>query len=1067
MFLSNASVRRPVAMSCLIIALAFLGLNAYRKLGLELMPKIDIPYITIVTVYPGAAPSDIETDIAKKIEDAVSSLDGLKHLTSSCMENVCQTIIEFQLGIDVNIAAMDVREKLDAVLSDFPTGVEKPIIMKFDVNAKAIVTLALSGESSLDELYDYADNTLRDKISTIMGVANVELLGGAEREVNVLLDRKALFSAGLTSLNVAQAISEGIASIPAGRIKEKISEYSVRFDAEYSSVRDIGTLQIVGKDGARRYIQDLGTVVMATEERRQAAFIDSKPCIGIRIVKKADANAVKVVEEIKKAIEKIRVALPGGMDLIWVTDDGDFIQASVDSTSQSIWQGILLTAAILFFFLYSIRTTFVVAITMPLTIIITLLIMQMVGYTLNNPTLLALGLSVGVLVTNSIVVLENIETHLHQGKNSWLAARDGTAEVAVAVIASAGTNIVVLFPIAMMGSLVGLFFKPFAWTTLTVNAVSIFVSFTITPILCAALLRKKENDRSLLAILGKVWNTILQWLANIYGAILAKIAKYKIVSLVVLAIIVGIFINALGLAKEIGFSFVSSTDRGELYVKLEYPTYLHLNETIARVKQVEAKLMKLPFLEHCFSSVGKMEAMLGQTSEAVYLAQLTLKFCEKTKRSLTIHDLLGQIRKEMEFYPDCIVTASIPDIVGGEEIPIQMEIAGEDLEEINRIALSTQKLLEEMDGFLSPDTTVRAGKPEMRIFPQRTILSDIQSSTTSIGMMIRANLEGVKAGLFKSGVRTYDIRVKLQEEPEKKQVQQFQIPLDAQHSMILESYAYWKERKAPVQIIRSDKQRIAKVLSHLRPDFPLGTAVESIIREIEQQAMLPPGYNYNFRGTFEYMAEAVAEFLEAGILAILMTYLALAAILESFTKPFLILTTIPLGLIGMLWSLYLTHETMTIFVLLGGIMLVGIVVNNAILLLDRQHNLKSQGQHPRTAMLNAVKIEFRALLMVTLAAVLGMLPLATSQGLGSELCTGIGISSLGGIAVSATFTMIVVPLLFLLFTKQETSKETPIPQPNPIIQETPPKEIQMTQDSRIMRKGDPLQDTSEDNIRGS
>ena len=1023
MFLSNASVKRPVAMCCLIIALAMLGINSYRKMGLELLPQMDVPFITILTVYPGASPSDIEVDVAKRIEDAVSSIDGLKHLTSSCMENVCQNLLEFQLSVDVNVAATDVREKVDAILSEFPSGVEKPIIMKFNINAKAVATMALTGDVSVEELYDYADNSLRDKMSIIPGVANVDLLGGSQREVHVLLDRKALFAAGLTSLHVVQAIGQGISSLPAGRVKEKGAEYSIRFDAEYKSVREIEGLQVAGKNGARRYIRDLGKAQMNAEERRQSAFINGRPCIGIKVIKKADANAVKVVQEVYRAVEKLKQQLPGGMELIWITDDGAFIQASVNSTTKSIWLGVVLTAGIIFCFLYNVRSTFVVAITMPLTIVISLFFMRLIDFTLNMSTLLALGLSVGVLVTNSIVVLESVVSHLQRGEDSWTSARKGTSDVAIAVLASAGTNIVVLFPIGMMGGVVGQFFKPFAWTTLIVNAASLFISFTITPILCAFLLKQTNNDRSLLSLIERGWNKILAHISRGYVAVLRQIGKRKWLFLTTLAFILLVFIHALSLGKKVGFSFVPPVDRAEIFVKLEYPTYISLDESVSRVKKVESLLRGLPHLKHIFTTVGKVEGVIGQASEGVYLAQILLKFSEKNERKIGINSLVQETRKRIQFYPDCIKTCSIPSLIGGEEIPIEMEIAGKEFAELDRIALTLKNITSAMPGFVSSDTSVRQGKPELRIIPRRPILSDIGAEIRDIGTMMRANLEGIKAGSFKSGTRTYDIRVKLEETPGKTQINEFIIPISADHAIILDSYAFIQERKMPVQITRSEKQRITKLLAHISANTPLGTAVDNLIREMRQKQVFPAGYTYTFRGTYERMEESVNEFLEAAILAILMTYLVLSAILESFTRPFVILTTIPLGLIGILWGLYLTGETMTIFVLLGGVMLVGIVVNNAVLVLDQTRVLRLQGIGTREAVMKAVEKEFRAVLMITLAAILGMLPLATNQGIGSEMCTGIGIASLGGIAASAFFTLLVVPLLLFRFASKATPKK--------------------------------------------
>ncbi len=1025
MALSSTSLRRPVAMTCLLIALTFLGGNAYRKMGLELMPKVDAPYITVVTVWPGATPKDLETDVAKKIEDAVSAVDGLKHVTSVCLENMVQSVLEFQLGVDVNVVATDVREKIDLKMDEFPDGVEKPIIQKFNVNSSPIVTLALTGDLTLDQMYDYADNTLRDQLSIIPGVANVELLGGAKREVHVLLQRDALGAAGLTSLSVVKALQEGVNSLPSGRLQERGTEYAVRFDAEYQKVEELGGLQVAGKDGARRFIRDLGAVQMGTEERRQAVFLDGVPGIGIRVVKKADANTVEVVNNVQKAVERLNRNFPGGLKLTWVHDDGSYIQASVDSTVGNIWQGVLLTAAILFFFLYNVRSTFVVAISMPLTIVVSLFFLQLLGYTLNTSTLLAIGLSVGILVSNSLVVLESVLTHFHRTGDPWQAARDGSAEVGTAVIASAGTNIVVLLPIGLMGSMVGLFFRPFAFTSLLVNVVSIFISFTLTPILCALLLKATSNDQAFLLRMERWWNGKLQGVAHRYAAFLRKLVRHRWVALGMLGGVVLLFLHAMSLGSAVGFSFAPDLDRGTVYVKLEYPTRLDLETTTRRTAEAEALLKDLPGLTHVFTSIGKVDARIGSAGEGVYLAQLLVKFVGKSERTQTADELVDEMRRRLATLPDTIATVSVPGLVGGQSSPVEVEIRGEDIGELNRLALQFQDMVKEIPGFVDPDTTVRVGKPELRVLPQRAILADMNMAPQDLGLLLRANLEGLKAGTYKSGASTFDIRVKLAGEPGKSQVSEFQLPAGQGSPVILSNFTSIQEQEAPVQITRSDKQRVSKLMADLGPELPLGTAVTLLSQRIDAAALLPPGYDYRFRGDYEIMSEAGAAFAEAGLLAVLLTYLALSAIMESFTWSLLILTTVPLGLVGVLWALYLTGTSMSIFVLLGVVMLVGIVVNNAILVIDRMRLLRDGGMDPVEAMYQALEDSFRAVVMVTLAAVLGMLPLAVASGLGSELNNGIGIASAGGIAISSLLALFVVPLIFLVGKTFRRKKESP------------------------------------------
>jgi len=1018
-FLSDASVKRPIAMSCLIIGLALLGLNAWRKLGLELMPRIDAPYITVTTVYPGASPEQIETDVAKRIEDIVVTIDGLKHVSSGCMENVCQTLLEFELDVDVDIAATDVREKLDLIKADFPADVEDPKILKFDINAKPIINLALTGDVSIDELYDFADNTLRDRITVISGVADVELIGGAKREVRVRLDRDKLASKSLSSTEVVQAVQQGLRTIPSGRVRDTGREFTVKFDAEYKTVADIGSLEVANENGRRCTINDVGRVEMSTEELRQKAAIDGRDCIYIKVVKKAEANAVHVVNRVRAAMNELDSELPGGMELVWVNDDGRFIEATVQSAWINVGQGIGLTALILFLFLYNIRSTLVIAITMPLTVIIGLFFVQLAGYTLNTSTLIAIGMSVGILVTNSIVVLEAIIKRLNRTGDPKESARLGAKEVTVAVLASAGTNIVVLFPIAMMGSVIGLFMRPLAMTMLMMTVVSLFISFTLTPILCSLMLKPTRADqRGILHHMETGFNSFLARIINGYRRILSFNERHRATALGVLAVIILMLLHAMTLAGKVGFAFISEPDKAELFVKLEYPTWYELGKTSERVKALEDRLGDVPEFEHMLSSVGKVEGVIGQSTQGVYLAQVLLTFSDRDERSLSIDDLQAEVRSRLAGYPECIVTVNQPTIIGGQSQDIELEIAGQELAVLDELAVRTQNLAGRLDGFSDIDTTVRAGKPELAVTPNRAILADLDISAVGLGMVLRANLEGLDAGTFKKGDRNYDIVVELADEEGMEQVERFMFPAVPGRPMLLSNLAKVQQRVAPIQITRKDKRRVSKVLANLGADMPLGTAVNILGDQIDSKGQFPPGNDYEFTGMYERMAEANAEFGEAGIIAVVLVILTLSAILESFKQPWLILVTLPLGLIGIMWALALAGESISMFVLMGAVMMIGIVVNNAILIMDQFNVHVTEGIPRHKAMITAACERFRPIVMITLAAVLGMLPLALGRGIGAELRNSVGIASVGGILVSGVLTLIIMPILYDLFTRK-------------------------------------------------
>lgn len=814
MFLSNGSVSRPVAMSCFIIALSLLGLNAYRKMGLELMPKMDIPYVTITVEYPGATPADVEVDVVKRIEDAVAGVDGLKHITASCLENFAMVKLEFTLETDVDIAAFDVRQKVDAITDDFPSGVDTPIILKVDINAMPIVKLALTGTLPIPDLYDFADQELSDRLASIPGVANVDIIGGAVREMHVILDRDKIAAAGLSSLDVVKAVEEGVLTVPAGRVQETPNEYNVRFDGEYEDFRDLANLQVAGKDGARRYIRDLGHVEFGSEEVRQASFINGRPCVGIQIVKRADANAVAVVNTVRERLDEISSYLPGGSELVWISDSGEFIEENFFSTMMNVRDGVILTAIILFLFLLNIRTTVVVVISMPLTIIISFFFMQLSGFTFNVSSMIALGLSVGTLVTNSIVVMESVAAQLESGKTSWEAARDGAGDVAVAVMASAGTNMVVLLPIGLMGSLVGMAFRPFAITTLYANLASLLISFTLVPILCGVILRP-TNQKSILTRIGDRTNGAIDTLARRVAMMLRYFGRHRWAGSLLVIATLALLMQSVSMFGTIGFSMFPDVDRGDLNVKLEYPTQQNLEQSIARVKEVERAIMELPGVQHIYTDVGKIKAVDGSPSEGTFLANCFVNFVHKTERDESIYDLMDMISKKLENYPDCTITPSIPDVTGSESIPITMAVTGLDLPTLEWVVTETQRRIVTDARYIRPSTSVRAPRTEIQVSPRRALMFDAGLTPATLGTLLRTNLDGTKTAQYKSGARSYDIRVKFAPESGFSQVEEFKLPLANGQSVVLSQYANITSQPAPVIITRYDKMRMAAMYSSL------------------------------------------------------------------------------------------------------------------------------------------------------------------------------------------------------------------------------------------------------------
>ncbi|MFH0878452.1 MAG: efflux RND transporter permease subunit [Lentisphaerota bacterium] len=1021
MFLSNASIKRPIAMTTVILVMTLFGLLAYRNLGVDLMPQVEFPFITVITVYPGASPDEIETGVAKKIEDAVVAVDGIRHLDSTCMNNVCQTLIEFQLDRDVDLAAMDVREKIDLIRADLPESVEDPKIMKFDINARPVVTLALTGNLPLDELYDYADNRLRDRLSTLEGVANVEITGGAKREVHVLADRKRLAARGLTTLDLARAITENNLKIPSGALKEGAREFTVTFDGEAAHIQDLGNLQVGVVEGERVYVRDVATIAMGTERVDTAAYVGGESAIAIKIVKKGEANAVKVVQRVREAVDHLQPELPGGLRLVWFRDDGDFIKASVNDAWSSVIQGILLTGAILLIFLQDVRTALIAFISMPVSIVIAFALMPSLGYTLNTPTLTAFGISVGILVTNSIVVLENIAAKVSGSRGQVREeVQKATAGVAVAVLASALTNIVVFVPVGMMQSLTGRMLSCFGVVTAMATIASLFISFTLTPILASIMLRRESRlNRPLVWITGP-WEKVYRRMESFYRRSLEGAARFDgLVVAVTLIICVG---GLMFVAPRVSTTFTPLTDQGEVTVKMEYPSDFNIEETSRRALEVEKKLRGYPAVIDSMVIAGKVEGMLGQVSEGPYLAEIMVKLTPKTERSANIEQIRDIFRGMLQEEPGCQYSIMIPSPIGGSSKMIEAKISGDDLAMLNTLGRTASGIMEENPLAVDIENSIRVGKPEIRIYPQLPILHDMAMPARSLGLALRGNIEGLKVSTFKKGDRTYDIRVKYDEQPGRAQVRAMNLPAPDGRPLNIDAVARLVDGEQPNQIIRSEKQRVVRLYADLAPGAGLGTAVERLKQSIT--TILPAGYQLTFTGMSEKMADAFGEFKTVMLIAVLLTYLLLAAILESWTQPFMIMMTVPFSYLGLYLALYLTGMSLSILGLLGGVMLIGVVVNNAILMMDEVNVLRrEQGMHKREAMLKASVHKFRPIFMTSIAAVLGMLPMALGSGLGSEIRASIGVGSVGGMIVSSLLSLYFIPLFYMLVGKSDKRQD--------------------------------------------
>ena len=1025
MFLSRWSVQRPIAMTALIIVLVMIGISLYPRISIDLLPNMEIPTVLVRCEYQGASPTEIEVEIVKRIEDAVSSLDGIKHITSMSIEDEARIQLEFNMGTDVDVAATDIREALNRIREDLPDGANEPTIRKIDTNATTVAQVFLVGDRTQDDLYDYADDVIADRFSSVPGVGEVRVYGANEMQIHVLLDREKLTAMNLSINDVVAKLEQNNVREPLGRIQFDKGEKNVTFDGDFKDFEQIRALEVGKFKNKRVYLRDVAEVKFMSREVRSKAYVNGQPAARFRIVKKGEANAIEVINGIRQRFDAMvkNGELPTGMELVWFTDSGAFIQASVDDAWSSIVTGIILTAVLLFLFLHEPKSTFIVMISMPISVEVTFAVMAYFNYSFNIMTLLSLGCSVGVLVTNSIVVIENIFKHLDRGEPIKTAAERGTGEVIAAVSASALTNVVVFVPVMMMTTRIGSMMVPFAGVMVGATLVSLFISFTLTPILACVLLKRKKKrgnapeKRSWLQTMFLPWDMGYDWLCRKFDRSIEWTARHpKSLMLTVLALAAGV---SFWIVPQVGLSFLPFCDQGEIRIKFEFPTNYNLDTTDRLIREAADHLKKFDFIRGMSISVGDSDGGSGQVSSAVYMGQITLRTTDKFEREETIYDLQAQLRKELSYLDNCRITLSIPATFGGSGAEIRCVMNGTDLDVLENAEMQVMEKLPAMGLTRDLDSSRRERKPNINITPRRTVLQNLGMSANELYEYLLGSLDGIEVGDYRDGARTFDIRVKNQKEYGEAQLRQAAPAVKDNNPLGAEALAEITEDARPVVVNRYDKVRTMWLYANTAPGAALGTVSEEIGKLAQES--LPPGYGVRMSGNVELMNETAREFMQVIVLATILTYLLIAAIMESWTRPFLIMFTVPLGFLGMYATLWAAGMSMSMMGLLGGVMMIGIVVNNAILIMDECAALVKSGVTTHKAMLLATQSKFRPIVMTSIASVAGMLPMAFGTGLGSELRSSCGMGVVGGLTIASLLTLYVIPALYFIFV-HDTAK---------------------------------------------
>ncbi|MFH1037940.1 MAG: efflux RND transporter permease subunit [PVC group bacterium] len=1012
MFLSNLAIKRRVLMTVVILICVLLGIVGYVKLPIDLFPPVDIPVITVSTTYLGAGPREIETLISKPLEEELSTTEGLKHIKSVSKEGISLVLLEFELDQDVDVAAADVRDKVALVEPDLPDDADKPLIQKFDINASPIMQLAVSGQRSPQDLYLIADNRIKPQFAKIKGAASAEIVGGQEREILVSIDLDRLNAYHLQPGDIARAISAANLELPSGHITQQLTEYTVRLAGKVEEVARFSSLKIPTPDGEKVRLADLGEIKDTVKEVRELARFQGEPALGMVIRKRADANTIAVADRVRETIKELEKTLPGDIRIAVAEDNSEFIRGSLSEVWNNMVIGIILTAICLFLFLHDLRSTLILTVAMPTSIVSTFLLLFLFGYSINIMSMLGLALSVGILVNNSILVLENIHRYLDMGKPRVEAARVGTSEIAAAVASTTLTNIVVFVPIAFMASIVGQFFRQFAMTVVFSTIFSLFVSYTLTPMLAARFLKEKEKK----AKLFESWDRFYISLSHRYGNLVRKLIRFKwaVIGLALAVFLAVIFL----IVPRIGSEFFPRADEGIFKITIETPVGANLAMTDMITGRVEAILRGLPEQEKIFTTIGKLSRMLGGSNQGINLAEITVDLVDQDRRNRSTAQVMNSIRPALAGIPGAGFTLQETQQGGGSgEKPIQLEIHGDDIDILNELAARTVGRARNIPGAADVDTDWRTGNPEIWIIPERDRASEYGITVAEIARTIRDSLTGEVASTFREMDDEFDIRVKLDEKDRnfREQIKDISILDKNSRPVPLTAVCRIEMREGPTTITRKDRERIVTVSANVI-GATSGEVAAQMRNFLREEAGLPPGYTYFFSGEIERMQENFSDIFMALGLAVILTFLMLAAILESYRYPVMIMLSLPLAMSTVFIMLLLTDTTLNIFSLMAMVMLVGLVINNTIVIVDYSNLLRREGKSIEDAVVSACVVRLRPLLMANITTIVAMIPLALGMGWGGGFRAPMAIVSIGGMIGGGLLALIVMPAIYVVFS---------------------------------------------------
>ncbi len=1020
MILADTAIKRPVFTVMIILALMVLGVFSYTRMSVDLFPDVNFPFIVVLTAYPGAGPEAVESEITKKIEDQINTISGLKHLTSTSTEGLSQVVAQFELGEKPADKALEVREKISIILAELPDDAKEPIIQRFDPATAPIMSLVVSGHRPLKEITTMTKDIIKRRLESITGVGAVQVVGGAEREIQVSLDSRRLDAFAVSVQEVQGAIKMANIEFPTGRIDQGSTELTLRTLGKFSNWREFGNLVVAHRLGSPVRLSDLATISDGVKEQRSFSRYNGAEAVALDIVRQSGANTVRVADDIRDRIAKLKSELPGDISIEVASDNSTFIRDAVDDVMVNIYYGGALAVLVIFLFLYNWRTTLISALAIPTSIISTFTFMYLLGFTINFMSLLGMSIAVGLLIDDAIVVVENIYRNYHGGADAHSAAAKGTAEIGLAVMATTFTIVAVFLPVAFMGGIVGRFFFEFGLTVTVAVMVSLFVAFTLTPMLFSRLVsRPEEEEHHSTKWFGARWLNRFElafykrfeWLKNLYKGALSWSLRHRLATLLIA--ILG-FVSSFALIPFVGTEFIPLRDEAQFFVDFEAAPGTTLFETERLIGGIEQKIHEFPEVTGIYTAIGSGQQQVNEGT-------ITVKLTPKTERERSVFALLTAIRDHLKNVPGLYLSFATEPSEGGHNKPINLSIQGDDLRVLRRLAAAVEESTRTVPGARDVRNSLVGARPEAQIVVDRDRASELGLSMAQIASSLRILVDGDDATTYKEGDEEYKVRLRLAAEDrssawaiENLNIRSSRDIPGREHFFVpLKEVARLDQRGGPTEIRRYDKRREVLISGNIASGAFAGDVRDAAFKKT-QNIPTPPGYSITATGEAEIQQESFGYILVALFLGIIFIYFVLASQYESFRDPFAIMLSLPMALVGALFGLFFFGSALSIMSFIGVVLLMGLVTKNAILLVDFIRQARERGESRTEAILAAGPIRLRPILMTTLAMIFGMLPLALAIGPGAELRAPMARAVIGGLISSTMLTLIVVPVVYTL-----------------------------------------------------